>query len=109
MYSVYDFQMTSHLEGFPHSDIFGSTFFCQLTEAYRRLTRPSSPPIAKAFTVCTYLLVPITLNGYITYSYALSFSSNLLKIFSKNMFFELVELVGIEPTTPCVQSRCSPS
>jgi hypothetical protein len=22
---------------------------------------------------------------------------------------DLVELVGIEPTTPCVQSRCSPS
>ena len=22
---------------------------------------------------------------------------------------ELVELIGIEPTTPCLQSRCSPS
>ena len=25
---------------------------CQLTEAYRRLPRPSSPPVAKASTVC---------------------------------------------------------
>jgi hypothetical protein len=23
--------------------------------------------------------------------------------------YEMVELVGIEPTTPCLQSRCSPS
>jgi hypothetical protein len=23
--------------------------------------------------------------------------------------FKLVELIGIEPTTPCLQSRCSPS
>jgi hypothetical protein len=29
------------------------SFICQLPEAYRRLTRPSSPLTAKAFTVCT--------------------------------------------------------
>ena len=33
-------------DGFPHSDIFGSKFICQLPEAFRRLIRPSSPPIA---------------------------------------------------------------
>ena len=42
--------------GFPHSDIAGSQFYCQLPNAFRRLTRPSSPIIAKASTWCTYSL-----------------------------------------------------
>lgn len=36
--------------------------FCQLPAAYRRLTRLSSPVIAKASTTCTYSLDPITLS-----------------------------------------------
>jgi hypothetical protein len=47
--------------GFPHSEILGSTPICRLPEAYRRLSRPSSPVIAKASTTCTYSLDPITL------------------------------------------------
>jgi hypothetical protein len=47
--------------GFPHSEISGSKLICQLPEAYRRLSRPSSPVIAKASTTCTYSLDPITL------------------------------------------------
>jgi hypothetical protein len=47
--------------GFPHSDISGSKLICQLPEALRRLSRPSSPVIAKASTICTYSLDPITL------------------------------------------------
>ncbi len=39
--------------GFPHSEISGSKLICQLPEAYRRLSRPSSPVIAKASTICT--------------------------------------------------------
>ena len=39
--------------GFPHSEISGSKLVCQLPEAYRRLSRPSSPVIAKASTTCT--------------------------------------------------------
>ena len=39
--------------GFPHSEILGSKFVYQLPEAYRRLLRPSSAPIAKASTVCS--------------------------------------------------------
>ena len=35
--------------------------FCQLLRAFRRLTRPSSPIIAKASTTCSYSLDPITL------------------------------------------------
>ena len=42
--------------GFPHSDIAGSLLYCQLPHAFRRLTRPSSPIIAKASTWCTYSL-----------------------------------------------------
>src|SRR5215470_17818159 len=47
--------------GFPHSEILGSKPICRLPEAYRRLSRPSSPVIAKASTTCTYSLDPITL------------------------------------------------
>src|SRR5690242_12239313 len=47
--------------GFPHSDICGSAPICRLPAAYRRLSRPSSPIIAKASTTCTYSLDPITL------------------------------------------------
>src|SRR6476659_10628541 len=47
--------------GFPHSAISGSKLICQLPEAYRRLSRPSSPIIAKASTTCSYSLDPITL------------------------------------------------
>ncbi len=57
MYSVAD----TLAGGFPHSDISGSKLICQLPEAFRRLSRPSSPVIAKASTMCTYSLVPITL------------------------------------------------
>src|SRR6195952_3097339 len=49
--------------GFPHSEISGSKLICQLPEAYRRLSRPSSPVIAKASTTCSYSLDPITLNS----------------------------------------------
>ena len=44
--------------GFPHSDIPVSTLACQLDGAYRRLLRPSSPPDAKASTVCPSQLDP---------------------------------------------------
>ncbi len=49
--------------GFPHSDIYGSKLICQLPVAFRRLTRLSSPVIAKASTTCTYSLDPITLSS----------------------------------------------
>ena len=42
----------------PHSGIFGSALVCQLAEAYRRLLRPSSPPDAKASTMCPSILDP---------------------------------------------------
>ena len=59
MYSVSD-DLTA---GFPHSEICGSKCVCSLPAAYRKLLRPSSPDIAKASTMCTYSLVPITLTS----------------------------------------------
>ena len=38
---------------FPHSEICGSKLTCQLPTAFRRLSRPSSPVIAKASTTYT--------------------------------------------------------
>lgn len=46
----------SSLAGFPHSEILGSGPAYRLPEAYRRLLRPSSAPIAKASTVCSLKL-----------------------------------------------------
>jgi len=43
------------LVGFPHSEIAGSELVCQLTDAYRRLLRPSSASYAKSSTLCPYL------------------------------------------------------
>ena len=58
MYSVQDNQLM--LVGFPHSGIVGSMLVYQLANAFRRLLRPSSPLIAKAFTMCAYSLDHIT-------------------------------------------------
>ena len=59
LHAPYIFRCGSHdmtRTGFPHSDILGSRFVCQLPEAYRRLRRPSSAPGAKASTLCPYQL-----------------------------------------------------
>jgi hypothetical protein len=60
----YVFIMRYLYGGFPHSEISGSKLICQLPEAYRRLSRPSSPVIAKASTTCSYSLDPITLTPH---------------------------------------------
>ena len=39
--------------GLPHSDICGSIAYLQLTAAFRSLSRPSSAPDAKVFTLCS--------------------------------------------------------
>lgn len=52
--------------GFPHSEIAGSKVICHLADAYRRLSRLSSPPVAKASTVCAYSLDHITRSNFIT-------------------------------------------
>ena len=63
MYSCCDTDLT--VGGFPHSDISGSQDCCRLPEAFRRLTRLSSPLTAKASTMCTSLLDHTTPNSRI--------------------------------------------
>ena len=41
---------------FPHSEICGYCAYLQLPAAYRSLSRPSSAPDAKAFSLCSFLL-----------------------------------------------------
>jgi hypothetical protein len=48
--------------GLPHSEISGSMLICQLPGAFRRLSRLSSPVVAKASTVCACSLDPLTPN-----------------------------------------------
>ena len=81
--------------GFPHSEISGSKLICQLPEAYRRLSRPSSPIIAKASTTCSYSLDPITLTllakhrsqnqGMIDWSFTNRVMPNNLNFFKLNI------------------------
>ena len=42
--------------GFPHSDIYGSIAYLQLTVAFRSLSRPSSALDAKAFSLRSFSL-----------------------------------------------------
>lgn len=49
--------------GFPIRKSSDIAPICRLPEAYRRLSRPSSPIIAKASTTCSYSLDPITLTS----------------------------------------------
>ena len=58
MYSGNDDRINA--AGFPHSDISGYHACFQLTRAFRRIPRPSSPLTAKASTVCASLLDHIT-------------------------------------------------
>ena len=54
MYSVND--SATNCTGFPHSDIVGYNGSYHLTDAFRRLARPSSPLTARASTVYAWSL-----------------------------------------------------
>ncbi len=81
--------------GFPHSDISGSKFVCQLPEAFRRLPRPSSPVIAKASTTCTYSLDPITLRAFKIITF--------LKTIDYRLFIHCIRL-----RTQCIRLQSNP-
>ena len=67
--------------GFPHSDISGSKSGCRLPEAFRRLQRPSSPPAAKASTVCACSLDHIPKRFPITrHSLSTTPDTNLMRL-----------------------------
>ena len=117
-----DWPSTSRVAPFGNLGIKG---YLHLPQAYRSLSRPSSPPRAKASTVCPCLLsLSLTLLpfiakieahvGLIYLQFALIYS--LLNFFEvvqyvKDLFLPLTEFIvennGFEPLTLCVQSRCS--
>jgi hypothetical protein len=67
------------MTGLPHSEICGYNAFYQLTTAYRRLTRPSSPLTAKASTVYALSLNHTTLNRLL---YASDYMKNQSDLFA---------------------------
>ena len=106
--------------------------YSQLPAAFRSVSRPSSPLIAKASTKCSYhsldsyscinnllsihllsKIYPYSSNKGILYFllrfifllFTLSYNFTLVKI----LFLVLVEVRRFELLTPCLQSRCSPS
>src|SRR5208283_5069021 len=93
--------------GLPHSDSHGSTLarnspwlFAARCVLLRRLM-PRHPPYAlPTLTFLRLLLFPCIVKDQI-----LEFQISDLKSLLKSM----VEVNGIEPMTPCLQSRCSPS
>ena len=118
-----DWPSTSRVAPFGNLGIKG---YLHLPQAYRSLSRPSSPPRAKASTVCPCLLsvsltpVPFLLLKLKTVSDWYIFSllyffryftflklSNTSKIFLLPLPGYIVENNGFEPLTLCVQSRCS--
>jgi hypothetical protein len=69
----------------PHSDTSGSKFIKQLPEAYRSLSRPSSPLGAKASTVCPYYAFYLAL--FFTWQ-----SQILREFYGFNNFYQLVSI-----------------
>ena len=117
-----DWPSTSRVAPFGNLGIKG---YLHLPQAYRSLSRPSSPPRAKASTVCPCLLsLSLTLLPFLLLKlkpvsdwYIFSLLYFLLLYFFevvqyvKDLFLPLTEFIvennGFEPLTLCVQSRCS--
>ena len=66
----------SSARGFPHSEICGSFAYFQLTAAFRRLSRPSSAPGAKAFILCSFSLEQLRSCSLHKLASCLSFANN---------------------------------
>ena len=66
----------SSARGFPHSEICGSFAYFQLTAAFRRLSRPSSAPGAKASILCSFSLEQLRSCSLHKLASCLSFANN---------------------------------
>ena len=117
-----DWPSTSRVAPFGNLGIKG---YLHLPQAYRSLSRPSSPPRAKASTVCPCLLsLSLTLLPFITkiearvgliylqlalvtLFYVVHHVKDLLYYFVSYVSAICVENNGFEPLTLCVQGRCS--
>ena len=82
--------------------------YLHLPEAYRSLSRPSSPPRAKASAMrpCLLLVLPSRMARYIL-SACYNFTFFVHHVKDRLPVKGRVENNGFEPLTPCVQSRCS--
>ena len=102
-----DWPSTSRVAPFGNLGIKG---YLHLPQAYRSLSRPSSPPRAKASTVCPCLL---SLTSYIRTGLYILSSLYLFLLFDVQYVKDPLSLAGcvenngFEPLTLCVQSRCS--
>ena len=112
------------------------TAYSQLPTAFRSVSRPSSPLIAKASTKCSYHSLDSSscinnlsfihssilskIYQYYKYRYIILFSFDYSFLLSYSLYFititfaistlqTLVEVRRFELLTPCLQSRCSPS
>ena len=84
--------------------------YSQLPRAYRSVSRPSSPLDAKASTKCTFIAWIIICTEINLFLDKNSLCDGLLNYIKQHwiLLSGLVEVNGIEPMTPCLQSRCSP-
>ncbi len=101
--------------GFPHSGILGSKPACgsprliAASHALHRFLAPRHPPFA---------LSSLTTNNYGEHRLA-TLENQRIRLSksraaeaatrSSSLFGVLVEMTGVEPATPCLQSRCSPN
>ena len=110
-----DWPSTSRVAPFGNLGIKG---YLHLPQAYRSLSRPSSPPRAKASAMRPYLL-SLSIRSHLRAGGMIyTFSSLLLKLLfacticHRSFIFvshvsDGVENNGFEPLTLCVQGRCS--
>ena len=87
--------------------------------AFRSLSRPSSPPRAKASTVCPCLLsarrtlrcgliyLKLALLVFILVYLLLMSNMSKISFLVENLITTIVENNGFEPLTLCLKSRCS--
>ena len=98
--------------GFPHSGILGSKPACgsprliAASHALHRFLAPRHPPFALSSLTTNYgehRLATLE-NQRIRLS-----KSRAARAATASIAFRLVEMTGVEPATPCLQSRCSPN
>ena len=103
--------------GFPHSGILGSKPACgsprliAASHALHRFLAPRHPPFALSSLTTNFIAyLWRTSLGYTresTYSIVKELRGQSRDISYR--FRRLVEMTGVEPATPCLQSRCSPN
>ena len=98
--------------GFPHSGIRGSMPACGFPRliaachALHRFLAPRHPPSALSSLTTEYLRTFRRRSGFSRIAYAVVKEP---MAHSRAANLHLVEMTGIEPATPCLQSRCSPN